>query len=56
MQFPSEVIQWCSMYCTGAPATHKVDFSMDGEEYSVKVCDECLEEFLDNGLPEGKND
>lgn len=49
----SEVVEWCSAYCQGAPVTHELSFELDGEEYTVKVCDECLDEFLDNGPPRG---
>lgn len=52
----SEVVQWCSLYCKGNPATHAVSFVMNDEEFHLSICDECLEEFLDNGPPKGNND
>lgn len=49
----SEIVEWCSMYCRGNPAEYSVTFKQDDEEYTVKVCKECLDEFLAHGLPKG---
>lgn len=49
----TDVVLWCSAYCKGTPAEHQVSFIMDDQPYSMNLCDECLEEFLDNGPPKG---
>ena len=45
--FPT--IEWCSYYCKGNPAEHKVSFVLDDERHYMNLCDECLEDFLEYG-------
>jgi hypothetical protein len=45
----SDITQWCSYYCEGNPAEHRVTFKLMGEEFTQELCDYCLEEFLDKG-------
>lgn len=42
-------MDWCSYYCRGNPAEYQVTFHIDGEEYTMKLCDYCLEDFLEYG-------
>lgn len=47
-----EAVIWCSYACGGAVAEHQVKFNFLGQDFTENFCDECLEEFLDNGPPE----
>lgn len=55
MHSVSEVVEWCSAYCKGNPAEHRVSFVIEDEPYTLNVCDYCLEEVIEYGPPKGND-